>query len=117
MALGAVQSGYAGETSTYRRRESLQEEFYSNIFSITQKMEGELEDLSGVQKELEKQREIYQSFIRKLEKVQEEEKGNATGAAGKSDGAPEEPDDNDLMRLIRERILELHDQRFGRGEV
>ncbi|MCM1543225.1 MAG: hypothetical protein NC121_18485 [Blautia sp.] len=67
----------------------------------------ELENLPGIQRELEKQREVYQSFLRKLEKLREEEKGSNAQAAGGSDGAPGETDDSDLMQQIRERMEEL----------
>ena len=40
MALGAVQSGYAQTTYAYRKTVSLTEEFYSNISSAAQKVEG-----------------------------------------------------------------------------
>ncbi|MCM1241031.1 MAG: hypothetical protein NC331_16955 [Lachnospiraceae bacterium] len=64
----------------------------------------ELENLPEIQRELEKQREVYQSFLRKLKTMREEEKGSNAEAAGGSDGAPE---DSDLMGQIRERMEEL----------
>lgn len=48
MALGAVQSGYAGETYAYRRRNSAREEFYGDISSAVQMMEDESENDSKV---------------------------------------------------------------------
>lgn len=48
MALGAVQSGYAGTTYTYRRTTGSKEEFYSNISSAAQMIDGECKNDSKV---------------------------------------------------------------------
>lgn len=94
MALGAVQSEYAGETCVYRRRDSRTEEFYNHISSRAQMMKGEPENNGKVI-------------------------GLATFPCGNgnmcydmqaryaAESTPEETADSDLTQQIRERMEEL----------
>ncbi len=68
----------------------------------------ELKGISEIQEELEEERDFYQSFIAKLERLQE-----STKEAEKANGVADAADDADavetidLMQFIRERMAEI----------
>lgn len=67
----------------------------------------ELERTPEVQKELEEERALYLSFIRKLEEIQEGDKSTQK-TPNPSDISDEEKKNMDFVQLIREKLKEIH---------
>lgn len=102
--LGAVQSGYVGTSYAYRRTAGVREALDALEYPLT----SGLKSVSEIQEELEEERDFYQSFIAKLERLQgnTEEAGKVNGAADAADDA-DAAENIDLMQLIRERMAEI----------